>query len=301
MGTYNIHGGHNFYVTGASGYFDETTEDRKVKDFVVSKLRKLGHTVYDCTDEVGRTQATNLSNIVSRCNSHDVDLDISIHFNASNGEGHGTEVLLYGNGNHRTIGQRIVNSIAELGFKNRGIKDGSNLYVVRNTKAPAILIECCFCDNAEDAKRYKAEAMATAIVKGITGASVNESNNNTNSQFQADRAYIVTADGLNRRSEPNAISHIVGVSPKGYAHAIKAVSGDWGQDVAGYWINLKYTKPYIVEVTADGLNRRSEPNANSKIVGVSPKGYGHRVKAVRNGWGQDIAGYWINLKYTRVR
>ena len=43
----NVHAGHNFKVPGASGVFSETTEDRKVKDLVITKLKTLGHTVYD--------------------------------------------------------------------------------------------------------------------------------------------------------------------------------------------------------------------------------------------------------------
>ena len=31
MAIYNIHAGHNFNVSGADGYFSETTESRNVK------------------------------------------------------------------------------------------------------------------------------------------------------------------------------------------------------------------------------------------------------------------------------
>ena len=44
----------------------KNTLHRQVKDAVVAKLRALGHTVYDDTDEVGTTQAQNLNNIVSK-------------------------------------------------------------------------------------------------------------------------------------------------------------------------------------------------------------------------------------------
>lgn len=95
MAVYNVHGGHNTIVPGASGKFSEVTEDRKVKDKVITLLRQEGHTVYDCTDDVGKTQSQNLSNIVKKCNAHTVDLDISIHFNAFNGIANGVEVLQY--------------------------------------------------------------------------------------------------------------------------------------------------------------------------------------------------------------
>lgn len=164
----NIHAGHNTIVPGANGKFNEETENRKVKDTVISKLQSLGYTVYDCTDDSGKTQNENLKNIVSKCNAHTVDLDISIHFNASNGQGHGVEVLQYSN-KTKTAAQNICNAIAQLGFKNRGVKDRTDLYVLKHTKAPAILIECCFCDSAIDAGLYNYDSMASAIVKGLTG------------------------------------------------------------------------------------------------------------------------------------
>ena len=82
MSRYNVHGGHNSIVPGASGLLDETTEDRKVKNGVISRLRSLGHTAYDCTDDKGRTQGANLANIVAKCNAHTVDIDVSIHLNS---------------------------------------------------------------------------------------------------------------------------------------------------------------------------------------------------------------------------
>ena len=166
MAIYNIHAGHNANVPGANGKFNEVTEDRKVKDTVISKLQSLGYTVYDCTDDSGKTQNENLKNIVSKCNAHTVDLNISIHFNASNGQGHGVEVLQYSD-KTKEVAQNICNAIAELGLKNRGVKDRADLYVLKKTKAPAILIECCFCDSEIDAGLYNCETMATAIVKGL--------------------------------------------------------------------------------------------------------------------------------------
>lgn len=165
----NVHGGHNSIVQGASGFLNEVTEDRKIKNLVISKLQSLGHTVYDCTDETGTTQSKNLNNIVAKCNAHTVDVDVSIHLNASDGNGKGVEVLVYSTDNKSyPYAKNICNAIAELGFKNRGVKVRTNLAVLKKTKSPALLVECCFCDNQEDANLYDAESMANAIVKGIT-------------------------------------------------------------------------------------------------------------------------------------
>lgn len=169
----NVHAGHNAdgrIACGAGGVFTESTAARNVKDNVIAQLRAQGHEVYDCTVDDAANERDNLIQIVNKCNAHSVDLDVSIHFNASNGAGHGTEVLVYSKNNSAsTYAQRIVNEISGLGFSNRGVKERTNLYVLNHTKAPALLIECCFCDNWDDASIYNPNSMADAIVRGITG------------------------------------------------------------------------------------------------------------------------------------
>ncbi len=169
----NVHAGHNFKVPGASGVFSETTEDRRVKDMVIGKLRAAGHTVYDCTDEDSGSVSGNLAAIVAKCNAHAVDLDVSIHFNCFNGQAQGTEVVVYNWGTAaEPYAQRIADRIGELGYIKRGggVKTNPSLYVLRHTASPALLVECCFCDNAGDAGRYTVEKMASAIAAGITGS-----------------------------------------------------------------------------------------------------------------------------------
>lgn len=169
----NVHGGHSIKCRGASGLLDEVNEDRAVKNKVIALLRANGHTVYDCTDDVGATQNENLRNIVNKCNSHKVDLDVSIHLNA--GGGTGTEVYIYSDSSKaKGYAQRIVNNISNsLGIRNRGVKTRTNLYVLRKTKSPSLLIECCFVDNAVDKVKWNSDKCAKAIVEGILNATVN--------------------------------------------------------------------------------------------------------------------------------
>ena len=178
MSTYNIHAGHSLICRGANGVLDEVTEDRKVKNAVVEMLRTAGHTVYDCTDDSGRTAGENLSAIVAKCNAHTVDLDVSIHLNAGrkdtagDGKTGGVEVWGYDNGT-KEVGSRICAEIAAaLGITNRGFKTNQGYYVLKHTKAPAIIIECVFVDDKDDADHWNAEKCAQAIVKGITGSMV---------------------------------------------------------------------------------------------------------------------------------
>ena len=169
----NVHGGHSLKCRGASGLLDEVNEDRAVKNKVIEMLRANGHTVYDCTDDVGATQNANLRNIVNKCNSHKVDLDVSIHLNA--GGGTGTEVYIYNsNSKAKDEATRIAENISNaLGIRNRGVKTSTSLYVLRKTKSPSLLIECCFVDNETDKVRWNVDKCAKAIVEGILNDAVN--------------------------------------------------------------------------------------------------------------------------------
>ena len=172
MAKYNVHAGHNSIVPGAGKYLDEVAEDRKVKNKVISLLKSAGNTVYDCTDDKGRTQGANLANIVAKCNAHSVDLDISIHLNA--GGGTGVEVYYYtGDSTGKAKAAAVSTAISQaLGIRNRGAKATRGLYVLSNTKATAILVECCFVDNKTDQVAWDADKCALAIVKGVTGKTV---------------------------------------------------------------------------------------------------------------------------------
>ena len=174
----NVHAGHNpdgMVACGAIGLIRESTEARAVKDRVIAQLAAMGHTVCDCTCNNGTSQNDILQKIVAACNAQEADLDISIHFNAgaqTEADGHttGTEVYVYSASSAAaTYAQQVVDNIATLGFRNRGVKERTSLYVLRHTKAPAMLIECCFVDDPEDVALYNADRMAAAIVAGITG------------------------------------------------------------------------------------------------------------------------------------
>ncbi|PEF10361.1 N-acetylmuramoyl-L-alanine amidase [Bacillus thuringiensis] len=168
MARYSLHGGHNSIVQGANfGNRREHVLDRQVKDAVAAKLRALGHTVYDDTDEVGTTQSQNLNNIIRKSNSHAVDLVISFHLNASNGNGQGVEVLYY---DQKDLAAKISAQLAkDIGWRDRGAKQRTDLAVLNGTKAPAILIELGFIDNESDMAKWNVDKIANSIVFALTG------------------------------------------------------------------------------------------------------------------------------------
>lgn len=192
MKSYNIHAGHCPYghgACGAVGILNESIENRIVKNKVVTDLKALGNTVYDCTDDSNCSMKQNLYNIAVKCNTHKADVDISIHLNA----GGGTGVEVWVTGNHQTmidLGDRICQTIAsELDIPNRGVKTTSDLYILNHTDAPALLIECCFVDHQMDADHWDAVKCANAISEAITGKKIVQSNQ--------DQAVQISGDSVN--------------------------------------------------------------------------------------------------------
>ena len=173
MGNYNIHAGHcpqGQGASGAVGFLQESIENRKVKNRVISALKNAGHTVYDCTDDTNCTANQNLQRIVSKCNAHNVDLDVSIHLNA--GGGTGVEVWCY-DGKTADIASAICEKVSTaLGIPNRGVKHSKGLYVLKNTKSPALLVECCFVDSQNDADKWDTDKCGDAIASAIIGESI---------------------------------------------------------------------------------------------------------------------------------
>lgn len=151
---------------GASGIRQEDELTRVVGNLVIQKLRALGCSVTECLPKSASSVEQSLYLRVSEANMANADTFVSIHFNC--GGGHGTEVYA-ASPKGREIAQSVLNDICGLGYSNRGVKDGSHLYVIKNTNAPAILIECSFVDSAQDMADYNADSFAKAIVKGLTG------------------------------------------------------------------------------------------------------------------------------------
>jgi N-acetylmuramoyl-L-alanine amidase len=156
--------------TGAAGWAKEDDLTKAVGTRVRSKLAALGHIAVNCNPSSAYSVLDSLRKRVSTANAQNVDLYVSIHFNAFNGKANGTEVFAVSSSGER-YAQPVLNEIVRLGFYNRGVKDGSHLYVLKNTWMPAILIECCFIDSWRDRDLYDTERMANAIVTGLTGQS----------------------------------------------------------------------------------------------------------------------------------
>lgn len=149
---------------GAVGLLTESVETRKI---AYELMKRLSDTDIEVIPAVFDKTTNNLKQAVNLSNENIADLFISIHLNA--GGGNGSEIYTW-KGNQSDRALKILKNLSAIGFKNRGIKDGSGLYVIKNTKSEAILIEVCFVDSEEDNRIFRQvgyEAIAKAIVNAI--------------------------------------------------------------------------------------------------------------------------------------
>ena len=97
--------------------------------------------------QVGESLSDSLRTRVSDANSWGADYFLSLHTNASDiTAASGVEAYAYSRASQAFfLGENIVESISDVtGLPNRGMKVRTNLYVLRRTAMPAVLIELGF-------------------------------------------------------------------------------------------------------------------------------------------------------------
>ncbi len=155
-------------------YINGNTEEywmNKVADVVCDLLAKSGMTVY-------RNKPTMaLEQVVADSNVKKPEVHVAIHSNA--GGGRGCEVYAWivkdakGNikpTNGYKLAQAIYSEVSKITpTSDRGVKSGEHLYEIKNTVAPAALIEVAFHDNPADAAWITSniENIGKAIAQGV--------------------------------------------------------------------------------------------------------------------------------------
>jgi N-acetylmuramoyl-L-alanine amidase len=90
-----------------------------------------------------------VTEVVKEANGSGAEIAVSFHANAGGGDGF--EAYYYtGSASGKKLASLGEKYVKELGQNSRGIKSGNHLYFVKNTKAPAVLFESFFVDNAKD-------------------------------------------------------------------------------------------------------------------------------------------------------
>ena len=153
--------------------FEEADLNLAIGIACVNELKRHGVNVV-----ASRTKDENdtLSDEVAECNKFDPDLAVDIHNNAGGGDG--AEVFHSKNGGKgKILAQNILNEVVAIGQNSRGVKTrvnsaGRDYYgFIRETVAPAVIIECAFVDNKTDMKiidtAAEQKAFGKAIAKGV--------------------------------------------------------------------------------------------------------------------------------------
>ena len=191
--------GHNFggddgaYATNNGITYAERDLNMQVAVKLKEKLEAQGYNVImtrNASDRETASVTESLTNRVNIANNAGANLFVSLHHNAASEAATGVEVYYSSRAQDENFGgaysdsklsasMNLASSIASsitnsTGAINRGAKDG-NLFVCRNTTMPAVLIECGFITNPDEAQKcadsnyqyLAADAIANAIASAI--------------------------------------------------------------------------------------------------------------------------------------
>lgn len=164
------HGGTDVGATGASGQNEKnfTLSVSKRVEKLLEQEPKIKAFMTRSDDRFISQESRYRPQYANKLNA---DLYISIHGNTfSNPDVSGTETFYY-HKNSRLLAEILQKHVVEVsGFRDRGVKK-EDLFVVRDTKMPAALIEVGYLTNPqEESKMWNDDFqnnIATAIVAGI--------------------------------------------------------------------------------------------------------------------------------------
>jgi N-acetylmuramoyl-L-alanine amidase len=188
--------GHNFggddgaYATNNGTTYAERDLNMQVAVKVKAKLEAQGYKVIMTRNPSDRETVEvteSLTKRVNIANTARADLFVSIHHNSASPAASGIEVYYSSKPQDEAFGSsysdsrlstsmNLASSISasmanNTGAINRGAKDG-NLFVCRNTSMPAVLIECGFITNPDEAQKlaasYYQDLEANSIVNAIS-------------------------------------------------------------------------------------------------------------------------------------
>ncbi|MDO4469621.1 MAG: N-acetylmuramoyl-L-alanine amidase [Bacillota bacterium] len=165
--------GHGGSDPGAVGYIKEADVNLSMALACRDYLQVHGVEV-----KMSRTKDENdpLSEEIRECNAFNPDYAVDIHNNAGGGDGFEVIHTLNG-GKGKILAQNIEAEVKAIGQNSRGLKTKANssgndyFGFIRSIKAPSVIVEGVFVDNAADAAQADTQAeqaaFGVAYAKGI--------------------------------------------------------------------------------------------------------------------------------------
>lgn len=245
--------GHNVYIgsnfdCGAVGNGKREADITKVTvKNLISLLEAQGHKVKDVTP-YNQKFSEKKSHHLKRCREADsfgADLYLDVHINA--GGGTGVETWIYSNGSSsKKHAEKICNNVSRhIGLRNRGVKVNPNYWSLKHCKAPAIIVEGCFIDNANDMKKLTPRKYAEAIAMSF--GEIKESK--PKSQPNTNKLYRVQTGAFSKRN--NADNLVKELKKKGY-DAIVVKQGNLYKVQTGAFSKRENADKLVAQLKRDG-------------------------------------------------
>lgn len=243
-------------------------------------------------DTTGATDVS-LSNRCKKANNWGADFYLSIHHNAGINLGSGGGIVAFSN-KEGTTGAKYRDAIYDACIAAGGLKgnrsdptQAKGWYVVKNTKAPAVLMEYGFMDSKTDAPIILTEEysklVAYATMEGIAKvAGLQKKNTTTATQETAkteEQLYRVRTSWDNASSQIGAYKSLENAKkacPVGYTVYDKDGKSVYSNKAASVIVDsansFSSAKAGTYTVNASSLNLRCGASTNKPIIEEMPKG-----------------------------
>ena len=228
----------------------------------------------------------------------------------------GVETYIYngaynGKEANRAKAQAIQSALVQdIGWIDRKVKE-ANYYVLRETVAPAVLVELGFCDSRADMNKWNTEKIAAALFRGITGVAYTGPaapvvNTGKGETFKVGDRVVVSKNATTYATGQEMASWV-----KGQTYTVQEAKSDRCllSDIVSWVFNKDLTlegapafQPYIVIVDTDVLNVRTGAGVSYPIATTVKRGQAFTIVEVKDGWGKLKSGAgWISLEYTKKK
>jgi len=167
--------GHGGVDTGAISSIDKKTKEVDINRMFAQKLafrlQRAGYYVINTTVEPQKRGRYNIRKTLKArswlSNMNKADIFVSIHANSNkNHKAHGTEIYYYPTKPAKKLADLITKSVRKKLIKARP-KPTHELFVLKHTYAPGVLIETGYLSNKYDLKRLKNPVYQNKLVDAI--------------------------------------------------------------------------------------------------------------------------------------
>lgn len=292
-----IFAGHGGADPGASSTFGK--ESDKTLELMLEATKYAKSLGIKVVNNRTTNTARNISADAKKADKEKVDGVIEIHFDSATETAQGTTgFYCEGSTSSKNLAQKINDRVDDY-FKNRGIKPDTStrhgrLGILRETNAPAMLLETCFISNKVDMTTYKEKKLL--IAQAIVHGALDYFNIPLPAKGKGKkRVWVKEPKGLNIRTGGGWDSKVAFNLPYTYTAIIdydQTLNGFvkviWGEKEGwfsaafdAYWFDKD---PCIEYVCQTGLNFRAGQDWNTKVVQSRKKGDTVRVIGQVNKW-----------------